>query len=253
MQLRRKVGDRPYLSILAEKGEVCGTVSRAGLWLHCVVGWQVTAFLKSQLRCFWILNQLHFRCREDVYGLISGIQGEGDYVLEREKIGLQIPMLFLGEWEFDKEAIAGFADSRCVSQLWSKPKMFVGPAGDFKVSLVLSNKSMDRLQLRWEVEVGAEFGEVNAEGAQLNLEISGAACSGSNESVPSIAAWLQTTPGDDFAVCSSLGQQLLSGLPLLCCLRIALSNLKECCAVQPLQWIQCNDRDLVLEQLMVAS
>jgi hypothetical protein len=223
-----------------EKGNVCGTLSRDGFWLHCVVGWQVIAFLKNQLRRFWILNQLHFRCRESVYGLISTIEGEGDRVLEKERVGLQTPTLFLGEWEFEKAAISDCAggSKRSAFPFRSMPKVFAAAAGNFKVSLALSNNSdMDRLQLSWEVEFGVEFDETNAEDVQLNLEISGAACSRSHEAIPSIASWPQTArswPVDDFARDSSFGKQLLSGLPLVCCLRIALSVMKESCVVQPL-------------------
>merc|ERR1712176_1000348 len=96
--------------------------------------------------------------------------------------------------------------------------------------------------------------ELNADDdVQLYLEVSGAACSGSHENLPRIASWPQPDPWDDFAIDSSLGKHLLLGLPLVCCVRIALSISKECCVVQPLHSIRCNDRCLFVESLTSAS
>jgi len=61
----------------------------------------------------------------------------------------------------------------------------------------------------------------------------------------------------DFAENSDLGKKLLSGLPLLCCMRIASSISSESgaveCAVQPLHWIERSDRDLLVESRMNVS
>lgn len=264
-QLKRNVGDRPYLARLVEEGSLCGTISEAGLWLHCLVGWKVIAHLETKLRCFWLLNQLGFHSREDVYGLISALEKESDHVSERERLGVQIPQNFIGEWEFDKAALIDHAKSKKDFHIRSNSKTFVGAAGTFKVALVLSNKGAAGLRLMWVVALGTEFDGFNSGDTHFNLEVSGAASFGCQVTMPEIASWPQPDPeellwaeascgtqADHFALDSSFGKHVLSGLPLLCCIRIAFSISKECCAVRPLLWIQQNSRDLLIESMFAS-
>jgi hypothetical protein len=256
-QLKRKVGDRPYLTRFIEEESVCGTISRDGIWLHCIVGWDLIAHLKKQLRCFWLLDELRFRSREEVYGLISAMEAEAEYLIERERSALLVPMVFIGEWEFPSLATGDWAKSDRPLHLRSTPKLFSGGFfGTFKVALVVSSNGKGGMRLEWEIEHGAIFDMLNVFDMDINLEISGVFCSCGAGTVPEIASCStqrveqSRSTQNEFAASSCLGNRLLSGLPLLCCMRCSLSVSKCACAVQPESWIQSCDRDLVLESVL---